>query len=85
MKTPPRHNKWFASGSLEFHCGHMSTNDTERPRRPNEVTTEEMINKIKERVNKTHDIVLDDCRIKIRNSQDDKYFRGISNQKRNRA
>lgn len=48
-------HKWFT----EFRCGRTSTKDAERPGRPNDVTTEEMVNKI-------HDIVLDDRRVKVR-------------------
>ena len=45
----PLHNmvhKWFT----EFRCGHISTSDAERPGRPKEVTSQEMIDKV-------HDIV----------------------------
>jgi histone-lysine N-methyltransferase SETMAR len=48
-------HKWFT----EFRCGRASTEDAERPGRPNEVTTPEMINKI-------HDIVLNDPKVKVR-------------------
>lgn len=48
-------HKWFT----EFRCGRASTEDAERPGRPNEVTTPEMINKI-------HDIVLNDPQVKVR-------------------
>lgn len=37
----------------KFRCGRTSTNDVEHPGHPNEVTTEQI-------VNKTHNIVLDD-------------------------
>lgn len=48
-------HKWFT----EFRCGRITTNDAERPGRPIEVTTEDIVNKI-------HDIVLADRRVKIR-------------------
>lgn len=48
-------HKWFT----EFRCGRTSTTDAERPGRPIEVTTEEMVTKI-------HDIVLEDRRVKVR-------------------
>ena len=48
-------HKWFT----EFRCGRTSTTDAERPGRPIEVTTEEMVTKI-------HDIVLEDRREKVR-------------------
>ena len=41
--------KWFT----EFHCGRISTSHIERPGRPKEVTSQEMIDKI-------HNIVLND-------------------------
>lgn len=47
-------HKWFT----EFRCGRTNTTDAERSGRPAEITTEEMINKI-------HDIVLEDRRVKI--------------------
>lgn len=43
----------------EFKCGRTSRNDAERPGRPKLVTTEDMVNKI-------HDIVLDDPKVKLR-------------------
>lgn len=46
--------KWFT----DFRCGRTSTSDAERPGRPVEVTTPEMITKI-------HDIVLNDRRVKV--------------------
>lgn len=46
--------KWIA----EFKCGRASTSDAERSGRPKEVTTEEMIEKI-------HDIVLNDRKVKL--------------------
>lgn len=52
-------HKWFT----EFRLGRMTTNDAERPGRPIEVTTEAMVNKI-------HDIVLEDRRVKIREIAD---------------
>ncbi|KAL0901883.1 hypothetical protein ABMA27_007038 [Loxostege sticticalis] len=51
-------HKWLT----EFRLGRM-TNDAERPGRPIEVTTEAMVNKI-------HDIVLEDRRVKIREIAD---------------
>ena len=48
-------HKWFT----EFRCGRISTNDTQRPSRPKEVTSQEMIDII-------HDIVLNDRRLKVR-------------------
>ena len=48
-------HKWFT----EFRCGRISTSDTERPGRPKEVTSQEMIDKI-------HNIVLNDRRLKVR-------------------
>jgi histone-lysine N-methyltransferase SETMAR len=47
--------KWIA----EFKRGNLSTNDGQRTGRPKEVKTEEMIDKI-------HDIVLNDRRVKLR-------------------
>jgi histone-lysine N-methyltransferase SETMAR len=57
-ESAPSHgmiHKWFT----EFRCGRTSTTDAERSGRPIEVTNEEMINKI-------HDIVLEDRRVKVR-------------------
>lgn len=48
-------HKWFT----DFRCGRTSTSDAERPGRPVEVTTPEMIAKI-------YDIVLNDRRVKVR-------------------
>ena len=48
-------HKWFT----EFRCGRISTSDAERPGRPKEVTSQEMIDRI-------HDIVLNDRRLKVR-------------------
>ena len=48
-------DKWFT----EFRCGRISTSDAERPGRPKEVTSQNMIDKI-------HDIVLNDRRLKVR-------------------
>ena len=42
----------------EFRCGRISTSDAERPGRPKEVTSQEMIDKIH--------IVLNDLRLKVR-------------------
>ena len=47
-------HKWFT----EFRCGRISTSDAERPGRPKEVTSQEIIDKI-------HDIVLNDRRLKV--------------------
>ena len=47
--------KWFT----EFHCDRTSTETIPSPGRPNEITTLEMINKI-------HDIVLNDPKVKVR-------------------
>ena len=47
----------FTSGLLEFRCGSTCTIDTERSGRPSQITTEEMVNRI-------HDIMLEDCRMK---------------------
>ena len=57
-ESAPSHSmghKWFT----EFRCGRISTSDAERPGRPKEVSSQEMINKI-------HDIVLNDRRLKVR-------------------
>ena len=48
-------HKWFT----EFRSGRSSTEDAARPGRPKEVTTEETVNKV-------HDIVLADRRLKLR-------------------
>lgn len=48
-------HKWFT----EFRCGRTSTSDADRPGRPNEITTSDMVEKI-------HDIVLDDPKLKVR-------------------
>ena len=56
-ESAPSHgmiHKWFT----EFRCGRISTSDTERPGRPKEVTSQELIDKI-------HDIVLNDRRFKV--------------------
>ena len=47
-------HKWFT----EFHWGRISTSDAERLGRPKEVTSQELIDKI-------HDIVLNDRRLKV--------------------
>ena len=57
-ESTPSHSmihKWFT----EFRCGRISTSDAERPGRPKEVTSIEMIDKI-------HNIVLKDRRLKLR-------------------
>ena len=57
-ESAPSHgmvHKWFT----EFRCGRISTNDDKRPGRPKEVTSQETIDKI-------HDIVLKDHRLKVR-------------------
>ena len=57
-QSAPSHDmvhKWFT----EFRCGRISTIDVERPGHPEEVTSQEMIDKI-------HDIVLNDRRLKVR-------------------
>ena len=57
-ESAPSHcmvHKWFT----EFRCSRINTSDTERPGRPKEVTCQEMIDKI-------HDIVLNDRRLKVR-------------------
>ena len=46
--------KWFT----EFRCGRTSTETIPSPGRPNEITIPEMINKI-------HDIVLNDPKVKV--------------------
>ena len=48
-------HQWFT----EFRCGRISTSDAERLGRPKEVTSQEMIDKI-------HDIVLNNRRLKVR-------------------
>ena len=48
-------HKWFT----EFRCGRISTSDAERPGRPKKVTSQKIIDKI-------HDIVLNDRRLKVR-------------------
>ena len=61
-KSAPSHgtvHKWF----IEFHCGRTSTNDAERPGRSKEVTSQEIIDKI-------HEMVLGDLRLKIREISD---------------
>lgn len=52
-------HKWFT----DFRCGRTATNDARRPGRPIEVTSEDIVNKI-------HDIVLADRRVKIRELAD---------------
>jgi transposase len=47
--------KWFNN----FRCSHMSTSDAERSGRPVEATTPEIVDKI-------HDMVMDDRRVKVR-------------------
>ena len=47
-------HKWFT----EFRCGRISTSDAERPGRPKEVTSQEMIDRIH--------IILNDRRLKVR-------------------
>lgn len=57
-ESAPSHgmvHKWFT----EFRSGRTTTNDAERSGRPIEVTTDDVVNKV-------HDIVLDDRRVKIR-------------------
>ena len=58
-ESAPSHcmvHKWFT----EFRCGRTSTSDAERPGRPKEMPySQEMIDKI-------HDIVLNDRRMKLR-------------------
>ena len=48
-------HEWFT----EFRNGRISTSDAERPGRPKEVTSQEMIDQI-------HDIILNDRRLKVR-------------------
>ena len=50
--------KWLKKGISEFKRGRTSTNDTERSGRPKDVTTPGIIEKI-------HDIVLDDPKVKV--------------------
>ena len=47
-------HKWFT----EIRCGRISTSDAERPVRPKEVTSQEMIDKV-------HNILLNDRRLKV--------------------
>ena len=47
--------KWFT----EFRCGRTNTETIPSPGRPNKITTKEMINKI-------HDIVSNDPKVKVR-------------------
>ena len=57
-ESAPSHgmvHKWFT----KFCCGRISTSDAERPGRPKKVTGQEMIDKF-------HDIVLNDRRLKRR-------------------
>ena len=57
-ESAPSHgmvHKWFT----EFRCSRISTSDAERLGRPKEVTSQEMIDKI-------HDIVLNNRRLKVR-------------------
>ena len=57
-ESAPSHSmvhKWFTG----FCCCRISTSDTERPGRPKEVTSQEMIDKI-------HDTVHSDRRLKVR-------------------
>ena len=56
-------HKWFT----EFRCGRISTSDAERPGRPKEVTSQEIIDKI-------HDIVLNDRRLKVREISETVYM-----------
>ena len=51
--------KWFT----EFRCGRTSTEAIPSSGRPNEITTPEMVNKI-------HDIVLNDPKVKVREIAD---------------
>ena len=58
MESAPSHgmvHKWFT----EFRCGRISTSDAERSDHPKEVTSQEMVDKI-------HDILLNDRRLKVR-------------------
>ena len=67
-ESAPSHgmvHKWFT----EFRCDHISTSDDERPGRPKEVTSQEMINKI-------HDIVLNNRRLNVREISETKHFSG---------
>ena len=52
-------HKWFT----EFRCGRISTSDSERSGCPKVVNSQEMIDKI-------HDIVLNDRRLKVRDISD---------------
>ena len=57
-ESAPSHDmvhKWFT----KFRCGRISTSDAERAGNPKEVTSQEMIDKI-------HDILLNDRRLKVR-------------------
>ena len=47
-------HKWFT----EFRCNRISTSDAERPGRPKKVTSQEMVDKV-------HDIVLNDRRLRV--------------------
>ena len=61
-ESAPSHgmvHKWFT----KFRCGRISTSDAERPGHPKDVTSQEMIDKI-------HDIVLNDRRLKVRESSE---------------
>ena len=67
-ESAPSHgmvHKWFT----EFRCDRISTSDAGRPGRPKEVTFQEMIDKI-------HDIVLNDRRLKVREISETKHFIG---------
>ena len=50
---------WFISGSLNFDAAVLAQVIVERPRRPKEVTSQGMIDKV-------HDIVLNNHRLKVR-------------------
>ena len=50
---------WKKASFTEFRCSRISTSDTERSGRSKGVTSQEMIDKI-------HDIVLNDRRLKVR-------------------